>query len=342
MRFLMASLAAGAFFGLFAPAASAQGVSSTSCSSADPTALTAEGDRYFDGRESDKAYACYQKADELQHTVARRIFMSRALGQGKQYVRARRLVKGILADPSATPDEAREARQDLDALSALIPTVRIVAPAPVAANLKVTLDENWVSASDIAGAMAVDPGDHAIVAEALGYATTRQTFHVEAREHKEITLSMTPAQQEPMAPAPLRPARALEPGSTTAPLAPLAPLGPSKRNWTVPVVFGAACGAGIVTGAVAGAVSLAKTSSLRDSCHGTTCPAQFQSDLNAAKTAATVSDWGFSLAGGLALAAGISAVIVAAKGTSRDDKKTSSQTILVGAGLRSMTLSVSF
>jgi len=66
---------------------------------------------------------------------------------------------------------------------------------------------------------------------------------------------------------------------------------------------------GVVVGSIFGARSLSQTSDLKDACPGNVCPPQLQSDLDAAKKSASLSDAGFFV-GAIGFAVAIAGIVL--------------------------------
>jgi hypothetical protein len=164
--------------------------------------------------------------------------------------------------------------------------------------LTLTLDGEPVASASLGIDRPVDPHAHTVEASAAGYRTAHQ--EVTLREAETRTLVVTLERLPATAPDDSWAAgRVPEPAGGTPEMPPL----PSRRANYVPAGVAFGVGAlGLSVGAVLGAVTLGKTSSLNDVCPTrSTCPASAQSDITDARTTATLSTVGFGVAAAGAL-----------------------------------------
>ncbi len=277
---------------------------------ADPTSADRETARTLmqQGREAvakgdlKEALKRFKGADDIMHVPTTALEVAKTYVALGQLVEARDFIAAIRQIPTKPNDpapfkDARAKADDLDhSLDGRIPSLVItVKGVPDGEQANVTVDGNAVAASALGLPRAVDPGHHVVVAKMTSKAATgdgKQEVDVKEGQQKpvEVTLTIT-ATPAPTEPPPEAPPEAPPPTTSH---------GPTLLTW---VGVGLA-GAGLVTGGVAGGVSLSKTSALRSECPNHDCGPGQQSDYNTANTTATISTVGFIVAGaGAALAA---------------------------------------
>jgi hypothetical protein len=128
-----------------------------------------------------------------------------------------------------------------------------------------------------------DPGTLEVSATAEGYKTAGTSVTLTEGGHQEITLTL---EKDPNAVAPLPP---LPAGATPPPISAGPPEpGPRKSNTAAYVALGVG-GAGLLVGTITGVVALGKSSD----CPNKVCASQ--SDLDSAKSMATISTIGFGV-----------------------------------------------
>ena len=154
--------------------------------------------------------------------------------------------------------------------------------APPDAKATVSVNNQAIPSALIGAERPTNPGTVQVNATADGFKPAAQTVILSEGGNQEITLTL---ERDPNAVAAVAPT----PGGA-APLAPVAPpdAGPKKSKTAAYVALGVG-GAGILVGAVTGALALSKASD----CPNKTCPTQ--SDLNGARSMAGISTVGFGI-----------------------------------------------
>jgi hypothetical protein len=155
--------------------------------------------------------------------------------------------------------------------------------APPDAKPTVTVNGQPIPAALIGADRPTNPGTVEVSASADGYRAASQSVTLAEGGHQELTLTL---QKDPNAVAALPP---LTPNAGAAP-APVAPPPAAEKKSNVPayVVLGVG-GAGILVGGITGALALSKASD----CPNKVCASQ--SDLDGAKSMATISTVGFAV-----------------------------------------------
>ncbi len=208
---------------------------------------------------------------------------------------------------------ASEASARLQALESRMPrlTLKLTQGAP--SDLSLLRDDVRVPPEALGRPLPIDPGMHRIVVEAKGYAARSMALEIAPGEHLEIVA--LPGERLI---APAASVEALRPAAPTGRLliAPAPPRSPrassislesrSGRDTTpASVLFWSGVGvasAGIVTGAVTGALTLGKAG-LKNECPEGRCPPAVMAEVARARTLGTLSTVAFTVGAGGALAA---------------------------------------
>jgi hypothetical protein len=289
-------------------------------------ALGEDGERALEAKDYKTAADRFRRADSLFHAPTLMLGLARALaGEGK-FVEAQEAYNRIIREgvPATAPpvfhralDDARKEVQQVEPRTAgLTVTVRALGGGDVP-NATVTIDNTPVSSASLGVRRLVDPGEHIVKASAEGF------------KPAELRISVT---QGGSADAPLTLEKDLSaatgPSTTTGPAitttgpgpttmtggggteVPTAPAKPSALPW---VAFGIG-GAGLIAGAVTGAIALGKHSDLSKSCTGGSCGPAQQDELSSYHSMGLISTIGFVVAG-VGVATGVTLLVVRPKGT---------------------------
>lgn len=178
-------------------------------------------------------------------------------------------------------------------------TVKLEAGAP--ADTRVLRDDTLLNGPSLGVALPVDPGDHTVSAQTPNGPLTTQTLTIRKGERKEISLKVEVTTTTTMS-------TTSKTGGSAAP--PARAPSASSRGETQRIVglaLGGVGAAGLLTGAIAGGVTLARKSSVEESCDlgAQTCStSEGLDELSSARTSGLVSTVGFA-AGGALLATGL-------------------------------------
>jgi hypothetical protein len=250
-----------------------------------------EGLRLFQEGKWESAYAAFARADGLFHAPTLVLFMANCRRSAGRLVEARALYERVVGEPVPpnAPDQFKKAqaaaRHELDALAARIGKLEATVTGPGAEQARVSVDGAPATTAELAAGKPIDPGDHVLVAE-TDSAAGRATVTIADGATARVDIALVPL---------ARPW-------------PRAPLG---------IAFGVG-GAGLVAGAVTGALALTKIHAAHAGCTdeggGTwRCPASHQASNTAAASAArtlmTVEAVGFAV-GGAGVVAGVVLAIV--------------------------------
>jgi len=155
---------------------------------------------------------------------------------------------------------------------------------PSEVNASVAVAGKPVPAALIGAERPTDPGTHLVTATAEGYQPASATVTLPEGGHQDITLLL---EKDPNAVAALPPVK-VAPPPITGDDSHVPPPSAKKSNTPAFVALGIG-GAGLVVGSIAGALAFSKASD----CPNKVCPTQ--SDLDRAKSMATVSTIGFGV-----------------------------------------------
>jgi hypothetical protein len=271
--------------------------------------LTLDGFDALDKKDYAAAADRFERADALFHAPTISVGLGRArLALGK-LVSAKEAFSRAVYEPlpaNASPavlKAVEEARRELDALTPRVPMV--IVNVKGAANPTVTVDGVEVPAAALGVKRPLDPGQHVVLARAKGFAPAESNFTIAEGNLQTVNIDLVPGDSGPE-PEKSPPAT----GATTASgAADHGGAGHSSTKTLGYVGIGLG-GAGLVVGAVAGAMAMSKNSTLSSECPGGHCnpnssqKSSIQSDLNDYNTLTTVSTVGF-IAGGALAATGV-------------------------------------
>jgi hypothetical protein len=215
--------------------------------------LAQQGQDALDHKDYTTAVDRFDRARQLIAAPTIALGLARAqVGLGKlvaaQETYARIVREGVAPGASAVFTKAvADARAELDALEPRIPTVVIELKGATSA--KVTLDGAIIPAAAIGVSRPVDPGQHAVRAEADGFAPAEASFTVDERKSERVALTLVPAP---------RSAPADHDGSASP-----AKSSPMRTIGFVGIGLGAA---GLALGGITGAMALGKHSELAPIC----------------------------------------------------------------------------
>jgi len=248
--------------------------------------LAMEGERLFDEGDYKTAILRLQQADGSFAAPTIKLLWAEAHEKLGQLLQAQALYQRV-ADEKLTVlsskefrDAQRTASEALARLEKAIPTMTLVIVGDPLEVASLTLDGAAVAAARWGEPIRVNPGEHALTVEIAGRpATTRTIALKEGQSQKVQVQTAVPA----AAPVRSAAAPAVEPGG---------------GSYAVPLAAFGVGAAGLVAGAVTGAMAMSSMQGFREQC-GTAlqCPPSFQKELNDAKVLGHVSTVGFAIAG---------------------------------------------
>ena len=173
----------------------------------------------------------------------------------------------------------------------------VVLRAPEIPGLRIKVDNGVLSVAAVGTALPLDPGQHTIAVEAEGYMPWHTTIIIPPEPGKtEVTVP----QLEPVHTSLPPPSTTTVPAAPGRETAPTPPPGNPVPMWTGVGI----AGAGVVVGSVFGGLAMGARDSASSACPGNRCTQSGLSDIDRAKTFATVSTVGFCVGLGGALVAG--------------------------------------
>lgn len=231
-----------------------------------------------------------RKADALDPTAARKIELAKMLVDGGKLVEASQILNALVNDPALPPGDkwAKDAaKKQLGTFESRIPWLTVVVNGPTkGAHVKIDGKEAEAGAET-----PVDPGEHAISADADGYDSADTTITVPEGAHKSVSLTLNVAPNS----KPKEEEKPSGPGTGSL----LAAKWPALAAGGVGV-------AGIALGAVFGVLAINEADKARSFCKGNVCPnlPEVVDARNVSIANGNVSTAGF-IVGGLGLAGGV-------------------------------------
>jgi hypothetical protein len=281
----------------------------------------------MDAKDYAKAADLFRRADALYHAPTILLGLARAEVHLGKYVEASEHYRRIALEgaPPGAPQPIRDAvdaaKKELTDAEAHRAKATINVKGPDQPN--VTMDGAPISMAALGVERLVNPGPHAVHVTATGWKDADQSFTVSAGGTAQVTMLMEAAAAAAPAAVPAAPAAPVTgPTSSTATpstggdqaTAPDTTAAPSGGPWKTLGWIGIGVGgAGIVVGAVTGALASSKKSTASGSpCASGPCAQSdlttYQSDRDSYYTMGTISTIGF-IAGGV-LAAGGAALLL--------------------------------
>ncbi len=257
--------------------------------------LMDRGDELAAKHDGAGALAAFQAAHALMGLPTTGVEVAKAHAAIGHLVEARDVALAVSRLPVAKHEPAAQGRARADAaaialaLAPRIPSLAVtIEGAPADAPVEVAFDGAPVPAAAAQLPRKLDPGRHVVTVACEGFGAER--IEVELAEGAALTRTVKLARAAARAPTPpaTQAARAPAPEAASA----------SRGGWPVATWIGFGVGAaGLVVGGVAGGLSLSKASALAGACDAAKrCPPSAQSDLDAGKALAIVSDVGFGVA----------------------------------------------
>jgi hypothetical protein len=274
--------------------------------------LMAEGRELREQGDLQSALSRFMAADALMGVPTTGFEMAATQADLGKLVEARETLRRVLALPQSPDDpepfnEARNKARVLEQrLQSRIGGLQfIVNGVGASETMVVTVDGETVPVAALDVPFRVNPGKHVVVARAGGRETRAEVDALESRTVKvELVLAARASEpqlalaEEPVAAVPPAAPRADEPAPAPPPSLPLA------------TYIGGGVGvAGILVGGVTGLLAISNKNAAAAHCVDGECPRSTWSDLDRARTMATVSTVGF-VVGVVGFAAGASALLL--------------------------------
>jgi hypothetical protein len=268
--------------------------------------LMDRGDEQLEQGDLESALAYYRGAHQIMRVPTTGIELARCFEKLGKLVEARDVAVEVLRIPEA-PDEpmpfkaARVAADQLASeLKEQIPRLKIeIAPGRAVKAASVTIDGAKVPVAAVGLPYTLNPGEHRIELLSPGFEAFQQSLVLGRAEQRTLRIELHPlASAETPVPVPNPSTAAMAPRTSPSPNIPShssqngAPTDRNSLAWPVWLGIGVG-GAGILTGAVAGIISLRRASQAKSYCEGNSCTPAARSDRDAAMASANVSNVGF-------------------------------------------------
>jgi hypothetical protein len=258
--------------------------------------LGGDGIILADAGNCEQAVEKLRRAEELHHaptTAARLGECEIAIGRvvvGTE--RLQRLLREQLPPNAPEPfvEALARARRVLERALPRIGALRVSVRVPQGTKVQVSVDGERLSEALLDADRPSDPGHHTVVASAVGFFSKTEEVTVGEGDKANVVLELSPDRRA-------RSAARLEPkavaAGTTAPTAPS-----SGGAGPAPIVAFTMGGFGLGMGIAGWLVVALDAADLSKNCNANrVCPQNKQSELDSAKTWATVSTVGFGVAG---------------------------------------------
>jgi hypothetical protein len=289
--------------------------------------LMDEGKKKTRTKDLEGALSAYEKAHAIMHVPTTGLALATTQMALGNLIEAREAALEVIRMPEEKDEpavfgKARDKARELDAqLKERIPTVMIAVDGGPAT--EVTVDGIVVAPALLGAPVALNPGTREIVARNADGASARTTVELSEKDTIEVTLTL-PAPAVVTAREP-RSGASWEGEASSSERTPVA-------NVLVLGGFGVAV-AGAVLGSVTGALAFGKAGDVKPQCENGICDPAAESDLEGARTMATVSTVGFAVAGAGALA-GIAGLLLPRTAKEPGARQTSLWFGPAGGGIR--------
>jgi hypothetical protein len=267
-------------------------------------ALGQEGQEALDKKDYATAEDRYRRADKMVHAPTLMLGLARALAAEGKYVEAQESYNRIVREglPPGAPDAFRraieDAKKEVDSVAPKVAAVTITVKAAGGTDIpdpQVVLDEHPINSASLGVRRAIDPGAHVLRASADGFKPAELKFTVTEGGSADAPLLLEKDLSAPVATAPATVAPVT--GATATAGADTGVSQPSKARKLAPFVAFGVGGAGLVLGAVTGAIAIGKHSTLSDECKGGCQTPTAKDDLSSYHTIGAIADVGFIVAG---------------------------------------------
>lgn len=240
------------------------------------------------------AVELFKQAEAISHSPAIVGFIAECYEKLGRLIEAsayyQQLADEKLPDKPPAPEPVRkavaEAKAKLPLVRQRVPKVTIAVTGVPAADVAVTLDTRPLSALELAGPIAVNPGKHAIVITARGFDPVTRVFEAQERQSASVNEAFSVLTKEVRVPGPVREA----PAKSVVHVA-----GPA-------VSYGIGVG-GLTLGVISGILYLSRASSLKERCPDGRCIVELEEEKTTASQLGTTATIGFAV-GGAGLVAG--------------------------------------
>ncbi len=285
--------------------------------------LGEKGNLALEKKDYAGAETLFAQADALYHAPTLMLGLARAQAQQGKYIESWESYHRIIlegAPPGANPTIVRaieDAKTEIETVAGKRSKVTLTVTG--ADGPKVTLDGAVVPSAALGLERPVNPGKHAVHAEAPGMKAGDGTFTVDPGKAATFTLALERDPTAVVAPVPPPTDPQAPPPTTGNPPPPGADVSTNggSMNRTLGYVGIGVGGAGVLVGVITGIIAMGKHSDLSsNACATKPCSAgdatQFNSDLDSYHSMGTISTVAF-VVGGVAAAAGVILLVTAPK-----------------------------
>jgi hypothetical protein len=286
-------------------------------------ALAQEGQQAFEARRYDVAADKFSRADALVHAPTLLLGLAHAqVGLG-QFVEAQESYNRIIRE-GVTPGSPRpwfkaleDAAKEIESITPRVAWVTISVRG--SSNPEVVVDGAAVPVASLGVKRPVNPGNHNVKASAEGFTHADKAFSLGEGQSTSVTLEIAAIPgAAPLASV----ADAPEPETVNAP----------ARGRRVPayVAFGVG-GAGLILGAVTGAIAWSKHQKLADECPGGSCDLAHDGEVRSYHTVGVISAVGFATAG-VGAGVGLALLLTEPKSARLEERRAGYVSPYVGLG----------
>ncbi len=281
-----------------------------------------EGQQALAAKDCETAADRYERADKLYQAPTIMLGLARAYVCLGKFVKGKEKYNLVMREQlpagasQAFKDAVQDARKEIVGLDGKIGYLTLTVQGPAAEAAKVTIDGEEMPAAALGVRRPLDPGQHVIRADAVGWKPNEATVTITALQNTPFTVSLQ-----------------VDPNDVGGDASP----GGGSSGDTLRLVgyIGLGVGAaGLIFGGISGGLAIGKRGDLTDACtEDGKCPADQQSNLDDFNTFGTISTVGF-IAGGVLAAVGLVLVLVAPSGGSQEGATLSVSPTGVQATLR--------
>lgn len=230
-------------------------------------------------------------------------------------------------EPSPALEQAHQrAAATLRDIKPRIPTLTVAVKGAENVDVTLRVDGKEIPDTMIGVPLPVDPGEHALEAEAPGFLKARATAKLEPSSKESLTLELKrdpfATQLTPTAAAASAPQSAPATQRTQLALDPAPPASGTNTTRILSYVSYGVGAAGLAAGIILGRSAMQDENSLSDRCPNKVCPPQYKDDLDAAKTKGLFSTIGFGV-GAVGVALGTVLLITSSGDSSSQTGSTS-------------------
>jgi hypothetical protein len=284
---------------------------------------------YKEGRHTE-AVDLLSRAEGVVHAPTHLLYLARAQQALGRLVEAREAYRKVVNEtlppsaPSVFVEAQEQAVAELESLEPRLPKLKVVVSGAESGNVTVVIDGKPLSRAAIGVSIPVNPGQHAVVASAEGFAEERRTVELAERASETLELRLQPATSAA--------ASGPQEAATSASVATHAPTQAATEPSSRAIWAYALGGGGLAlaaTGGVFGFLAVQQGKDAEDDpnlCPNKVCTPEGDDEVESAETKALVANIG--IGAGLALV-GVGAYLLFTGGSSEENPQSARRTVLV-------------